>query len=150
MYHALVRRIARANFDRVTREDYKPLLAGCAADVRHRFAGRHALGGERRGRDALRRWLGRLGRLGPQLRLTPEDIWVKGWPHDTTVIVRWSATDTRSDGSPYRNRGVHIIRMRWGKVVDIDAHEDSQAVAEHLDMQAAAGIAEAAAPPIVS
>ena len=40
--------------------------------------------------------------------------------------------------------------MRWGKVVDIDAHEDSQAVAENLARQAALGVAEATAPQIVS
>lgn len=79
-----------------------------------------------------------------------EDIWVKGMPHDTTVIIRWSATDVPPDGFPYRNHGVHIVRMRWGKVVSIDANEDSQAVAENLARIAAMGIAEAAAAPITS
>ena len=77
-------------------------------------------------------------------------MWVNGLPPDTTVIVWWSATDTLPDGSPYRNRGVHVIKMRWGKVVDIDAHEDSQAVAEGLAKQAALGVAEATAAQIVS
>ncbi len=77
-------------------------------------------------------------------------MWVKGLPHDTTIIIRWSATDTLSDGSPYRNRGVHIVKMKWGRVVDIDAHEDSQAVAEGLEKQAALGVTEAKAPQIVS
>jgi ketosteroid isomerase-like protein len=88
--------------------------------------------------------------LGKHLKLTVEDVWVKGLPHDTTVIIRWSATDTVPDGSLYRNRGVHIVKMRWGKVVDIDAHEDSQAVAENLATQAAMGVAEADAPQIIS
>ncbi len=55
-----------------------------------------------------------------------------------------------ADGGPYANRGVHVIHLRWGKVVSIDAHEDSQAVAEMLGKQAAAGIEEALAPPISS
>jgi hypothetical protein len=38
------------------------------------------------------------------------------------------------DGSPYNNHGVHIIRMRWGKVFDIDANEDSQLVAASLQI----------------
>ena len=82
--------------------------------------------------------------------LTVEDIWVKGLPQDTTIIIRWSATDTLPDGAPYRNRGVHIIKMRWGKVTAIDAHEDSQVVAESMARQAALGIEEATAAPIVS
>ena len=75
---------------------------------------------------------------------------MKGLPQDTTVIIRWSATDVLPDGSPYRNCGVHVIKMRWGKVVRIDAHEDSQAVAASMARQAAMGVEEAAAAPIVS
>ena len=64
--------------------------------------------------------------------------------------MRWSATDTRIDGSPYCNHGVHIIEMRWGKVFAIDANEDSQVVAENLSLLAAHGVEEATAPPITS
>ena len=150
MYHAIVKRIARKNFLRVNQKDYSPLLKDCAPNIHHRFSGRHALGGERHDREALRRWFERLGRLGPGLTLTVHDIWVKGWPGDTTVIVRWSATDTLPDGSPYQNHGVHIIKMRWGKIVDIDANEDSQAVAGSLKLRAEYGQQEAAADPILS
>jgi ketosteroid isomerase-like protein len=150
MYHAIVRRIARKNFLRVNNKDYAALLADCAPDIHHRFGGDHALGGERHDRAALARWFERLGRLAPHLTLAVDDIWVKGLPNHTTIIVRWSATDRLPDGSPYRNRGVHIITMRWGKVTAIDAHEDSQAVAASMARQAGLGIAEAAAAPIVS
>ena len=150
MYHMIVKHIARKNFLRVSEKRFDALLNGCAQDVHHRFGGNHALGGERHDREALRQWFGRLGRLGKHLTLTVEDVWVKGLPHDTTVIIRWSASDTLPDGSPYHNRGVHIVKMKWGQVIDIDAHEDSQAVAENLKKQAAMGIAEAAASPIVS
>ncbi|MEH3101649.1 nuclear transport factor 2 family protein [Sphingomonas adhaesiva] len=150
MYHAIVKRIARKNFLRVNEKDFGALLADCAPDIHHRFGGSHALGGERHDKEALARWFDRLGRLGPHLTLTVEDVWVKGLPNDTTIIVRWSATDELPDGSPYRNRGVHIVKMRWGKVTEIDAHEDSQAVAGNLSRQAAMGVAEAAADPIVS
>jgi ketosteroid isomerase-like protein len=150
MYHSIVKRIARKNFLRVNEKDYDALLKDCAPNVRHRFGGRHALGGERHDREALRRWFARLGRLGPTLEITVHDVWVKGMPWDTTIIVRWSATQDMPDGSPYVNRGVHIVRMQWGKIVDIDANEDSQIVAEALKVFAAHGVAEALADPIVS
>jgi ketosteroid isomerase-like protein len=54
------------------------------------------------------------------------------------------------DGSAYVNRGVHVVRMQWGRIVDIDANEDSQIVAESLKVLAAHGVAEALAEPIVS
>jgi ketosteroid isomerase-like protein len=150
MYGSIVARIARKNFLRVNRKDFDGLLADCAPTIHHRFGGRHALGGERHDREALRAWFDRLGRLGRHLTLTVEDVWVKGLPNDTTIIVRWSAIDVLPDGAPYRNRGVHIVRMKWGRIVDIDAHEDSQAVAEGLAKQAALGVTEATASPITS
>ena len=56
------------------------------------------------------------------------------------MILRWSAVQDLPDGSPYNNHGVHIIRMRWGKVFDIDANEDSQLVAASLQIWAAYGV----------
>jgi hypothetical protein len=63
--------------------------------VRH---GTHALGGEHHDKIALGLWLGRLARLGTSLRLTVTDVWGKGLPHNTTVIVRWTATNDLPDG----------------------------------------------------
>jgi ketosteroid isomerase-like protein len=150
MYHFIVKKVATRNFERVNEKDYEALLKNCAADIHHRFGGNHALGGERHDKEALRRWFDRLGRLGPSLKLKVQDVWVKGFPQDTTVIIRWTATQTLPDGSPYANHGVHIVRMRWGTIVDIDANEDSQVVAESMQVFAGAGIDEALASPIVS
>lgn len=150
MCHAIVKSLAKKNFAAVNRKGYAAVLKGCAPDIHHRFSGNHALGGERHDREALRLWFERLGRLSPRLMLDVHDVWVKGFPHNTTVIMRWTATDTRIDGSLYRNHGVHIIKMSWGAVWAIDANEDSQVVAENLALLAAHGVAEATAPPIVS
>lgn len=150
MYHRIVRRIALANFQRVNDHDYDGLLRACRPDVHHRFGGDHALGGERHDREALGAWFERLGRLTPDMVLTVHDVWVTGLPHDTTVVMRWTNTASRPDGGTYRNHGVHVISMRWGKVTRIDANEDSQAVVELLDELAAHGVAEAAAPAITS
>jgi ketosteroid isomerase-like protein len=150
MYHAIVKRIARKNFERVNQHDFDSLLADCVPAIRHQFGGTHALGGVRHDREALGRWFKRLQTVLPDLNLSVTDVWVKGLPNDTTIIVRWEAKATLLDGSPYRNRGVHLIKMRWGKVVDIDAHEDSAAVVNGLAIQARRGIADAAAEPIVS
>jgi ketosteroid isomerase-like protein len=138
MYHAIVKLIAKKNFERVNQKDFEALVKDCVPGVHHRFYGSHALSGER------------LGRLAPGLILTVHDVWVKGLPHDTTIIMRWSGKDTRIDGSSYKNYGVHILKMRWFKIVDIDAYEDSQAVAENLKLQAAHAVGEAAEAPIVS
>ena len=150
MYHTIVKRIARKNFERVNQRDYRSLLNDCVPNVHHRFGGDHALGGERHDRDALGLWLDRLGRLAGDMKLTVRDVWVKGLPHNTTILVRWTNTETLPDGAPYANHGVHVIKMSWFKILDIDANEDSQAVAEWLRKKAALGIEEALAAPIIS
>lgn len=150
MYHTIVKRIATKNFTRVNDHDYDSLLKDCAPDIHHRFGGDHPLGGERHDKEALRRWFQRLSRLSPTLHLTVHDVWVKGLPNDTTIIIRWTATQAMPDNSPYENHGVHIVRMRWFKIVDIDANEDSQVVAESMKIFAAYGNEEALAAPITS
>jgi hypothetical protein len=64
MYHAIVKRIAKRNFERVSKKDFDALLKDCIPRVYHCH---HALGNERHDREALRRWFGRLGRLGRNL-----------------------------------------------------------------------------------
>ncbi|MBL7256365.1 nuclear transport factor 2 family protein [Paractinoplanes lichenicola] len=150
MYHAIVKRIAVRNFERINNHDFQALVNDCAPDIRHRFGGEHALGGERHDRESFHRWMQRLGRVSPTLKLTVKDVWVKGGPARTTIIVRWTATQDMPDNSPYENRGVHVIEMRWGKVVSIDANEDSQLVDSALKVLAAHGVDEALAAPIVS
>ena len=150
VYHTIVAHISRNQFERVNRKDYAAILNDCTPNIHHRFGGNHALGGERYNKEALRKWFDRLGRLGPNLKLTVRDVWVKGWPWDTTVILRWTATDILVDGGKYQNHGVHIVRMKWGKVFDIDANEDSEAVAKNLALQKEHGIKEAGMPPILS
>jgi ketosteroid isomerase-like protein len=150
MYHAIVKRICRRNFDLVNQRDYPSVLAGCTPNIHHRFGGDHALGGERHDQQALGQWFGRLGRLCPDLALTVQDVWVKGLPNNTTAIVRWTNQQAFPDGTAYFNHGVHVISMRWGKVTAIDANEDSQAVAVLLAQLVEAGVTEAAARPISS
>jgi len=150
MYSAIIKRIAIRNFQRVNAGDYEAVLASCTPDIHHRFGGHHTIGGERHDIDALRAWFQRLGRVAPDLTLTIRDIWVKGGPWNTHIIIRWDNAETLPDGSSFANHGVHVVQMKWGKVIDIDANEDSQAVAESMPIRAAHGIDEALAAPIES
>lgn len=150
MFHTLIERQARKTFDHVNNHEYDRVVQGALPNVRHRFAGHHALGGERNDVEHMRMWLERLGRVVPTLKVTVRDVWVKGGLRKAVVIVRWDAAATLLDGDPYQNHGVHVIHLRNRRIVSIDVSEDSQAVASCLERQAKAGIAEALAAPIVS
>ena len=118
--------------------------------TRRRFGGAHAIGGERHDRDTLRRWFERLARVLPNLNLKINNIWVEGWPWHTMVLVQWDGTARLLNGDGYFQHAIHVITLRWGKIHALDVFEDSQEVARALAAQAATGLEEAVAEPIVS
>jgi ketosteroid isomerase-like protein len=150
LYQAIVKRRIRQSFEDVNNHRWDVLMRSIAPDVHHRFGGVHAIGGERHDRETLRRWFERLARVLPNLRLEIRNIWVEGWPWHTMVFVQWDGTATLLDGGGYSQHAIHVITLRWGKIAALDVFEDSQEVARALDAQAAAGLDEALAQPILS
>ena len=150
LYRAIVKKRIRQSFDQVNNHRWDELMESIAPNVHHRFGGDHAIGGQRHDRETLRRWFERLARVLPNLQLKINDIWVQGWPWHTMVFVQWDGTATLLDGGAYFQHAIHVITLRWGKIHAIDVFEDSQEVARALVAQAAAGLDEAVAEPIVS
>lgn len=150
MYHYIVKQLVKKSFGLVNERRFGELVNGMALNVRHSFAGDHAMGGVRNDQAAVKAWLERLARITPNLNITVNHINVEGWPHNTLAIVRWTATATLNNGDPYLNKGIHFITLKWGKVVELDVHEDTLAVYNCLEKQYAAGIKEAKAPQIIS
>ena len=150
LYQAIVKRRIRQSFEDVNNHRWDVLMRSIAPDVHHRFGGVHAIGGERHDRETLRRWFERLARVLPNLRLEIKEIWVEGWPWHTMVFVQWDGTATLLDGGGYSQHAIHVITLRWGKIAALDVFEDSQEVARALVAQAASGLDEALAQPILS
>ena len=150
MYHAIVRRRARGIFERLSRGEWRETTADIADDVVHVFPGEHALGGERHSRDAMERWFERLYRLFPDLNFEVKRVVAQGWPWDTLVAGEWRDWVNAADGVPYENEGAHWIRLRWGKGTYVHAYLETERVADACRRMAAAGIEEAAAPPITA
>ena len=150
LYQAIVKRRIRQSFEDVNNHRWDELMRSIAPDVHHRFGGVHAIGGERHDRETLRRWFERLARVLPNLRLEIKEIWVEGWPWHTMVFVQWDGTATLEDGGGYSQHAIHVITLKWGKIHALDVFEDSQEVARALVAQAAAGLDEALAQPILS
>ncbi|MBO0953164.1 nuclear transport factor 2 family protein [Fibrella forsythiae] len=148
MYHRLVEQIVRQNFARLSQGDYESMLKGMAPLITHTFSGQHALGGTRRSVPAMREWFARLFRLFPGLNFEIRRVAVSGWPWLTTIAVEWTDRATPADGSTYVNEGIHLLQMRWGKVVYLRAYLDTAVLAATLEGLAAHGISEALAPPI--
>lgn len=150
MYHYIVKKFVKKSFGFVNERRFTELAKGMALNVKHSFAGDHALGGVRHDVAAVKSWLERLGRLMPKLCIKINNIVVKGLPHNTLAIVRWTATATLENGDPYLNKGVHFITLKWGKATELDVYEDTLAVYNGLEKQYQSGILEAKAPQIIS
>jgi len=148
MYHAIIKRIARNAFGDLSDRKVEPLLERSAPDLRHTFAGDHALGGTRHSREAFHAWLERLFRLFPELTFTIDDMMATGPPWNTRLAIAWTDRGTAADGVDYQNEGVHLLHLKWGRLMELHAKLDTQHLERTLDRMAAAGIEEAAADPI--
>lgn len=147
-YKRAVARRTRAMFVAVGARDASTVLGGLAPGVHHRFAGSHALAGERHDAAAVARWFDRLGRL--LLAFDVRRVAVSGPPWRTVVAVEWVADVTPQRGEPYVNPGAHVIVIRWGRAVELHAYEDSEAVAVACRRMVELGVEEAGAAPITS
>lgn len=150
MYHAIVRRKLRRTFERLNAHDYDSVVALFAREHVHSFPGAHPLAGTRRTLEDTRRWYARLQTVLPDLQFEVRNIAVSGWPWHTTAAVEWGDRGTTADGAPFRNQGVHVVTLRWGRVSRLEIYCDTKVLAEVCARQAASGITEAAKDPIES
>lgn len=145
IHHLIAKRTTRRAFEHLSTRNPGALLALCSRDLRHEFAGDHALGGVRSSRQGFEDWL---LRLFPVLTFEPRAILVKGPPWNVALAVIWTDRGLAADGVEYRNHGVHELTVRWGRLVSLRAHLDTQHLSQVLERMAKDGIAEASAPPI--
>lgn len=148
MYHYIVKKIASASFEALNKGDYEKVLKGISPDITHTFSGNHPLGGTRHSVEAMRKWFKRLFVISPELHFTIKNIAVSGMPWNTVIAVEWIDRAKPADGSDYVNEGVHIIKMKWGKVFYLHAYLDTQLAAALCERLAKQGLAEASAAPI--
>jgi ketosteroid isomerase-like protein len=148
MYHAIVRRKLRRVFNEIGNRNADYVLAGLAPRFDHSFAGSRALGGVRHSVGGIKSWFERLYRLFPDIDFTLKHVAVSGWPWDTTAMIEWHDSATTATGDPYDNNGVHIVRLRWGKLVGLHAYLDTELVAAACHIMVSKGVAEAGAMAI--
>ena len=124
MYKFVVKRIVRRMFGSLSKGEYEPIVKQFGPESRFVFVGDHPLGGERRGQAAVREWFRESLRLFPGIQIVPQEVVVNGWPWNTVVATHLSISATR-DGRPYRNEGMQLLRLRWGRVVEDRIYEDT-------------------------
>lgn len=148
MYQLIAKQKIRAGFKNISEGKLEPVLSQFAPNIHFSFAGRHAMSGEFHDLATVREWFYRFRRLFPTLQLTAERIFVSGPPWDMVVTTQFKVTYTLPDGTPYSNRGVQILRIRMGRIVEDHLIEDNQILVPALERLTALGVSEAAAAPL--
>ncbi len=148
IYRSIVERQLRRAFEALNRGDHSPVLAAFGTPVEHVFFGEHALGGARRTMAGIVPWYARLKTVFPDLHFDIESLAVRGMPWNTVALVEWRDRFTLRDGSRRGNQGVHVLRLKWGKVVSLRVYCDTQVLAAVLRDLQAQGVADAGLPPI--
>jgi ketosteroid isomerase-like protein len=145
VYKFIVKRIVRRMFARLSRGEYESVVRAFGPESRFFFSGEHALGGERRGREPVRRFFEDTMRFFPGIQIVPQDIVVNGWPWNTVIANHFTVSAPGASGE-YRNEGVQILRLRWGRVVEDLLFEDTQKIAAELSNRERSEAVAATAP----
>jgi ketosteroid isomerase-like protein len=132
VYRLIVKRIVRRTFQRLSQGDYESIVKSFGPDSRFMFAGDHALGGERRGQGAVREWFEQMLRAFPGIQIVPQTVVVNGWPWNTVIATHLAISATRPGGREYRNEGMQLLRLRWGRVVEDLIYEDTLKLDDEL------------------
>jgi ketosteroid isomerase-like protein len=148
IYRRIVEKKLRAGFDALNRGDHQSVMALFAQEFEHVFYGDHALGGARHQHRSIVPWYARLKSCFPDLRFEVQAVAVRGLPWNTVALVEWRDRFTLRDGTQGGNQGVHVLRLKWGKVVSLRVYCDTQVVAGALNSLQQQGVKEAGAAPI--
>ena len=149
MYHSIVKRNLRRAFQQLNDGDYDSILAQFGPQFEHVFPGNHSLAGRRDTPTSNVAWYKRLATIFPDLRFEINNIVVNGWPWDTVATAEWQDSFTLRDGRKGNNQGVHVFRLRWGKVTSLHIYTDTQKLSNYCQELSAQGVADATAVPIV-
>ncbi|MCB0080071.1 MAG: nuclear transport factor 2 family protein [Caldilineaceae bacterium] len=150
MYHYIVKRKLRKVFAGLNAGKIEAVTDELSDQAVHYFIGQHALSGTRRTPDSIRLWYQRLLRLLPDIHFDLENIHVQGFPWATLAAVPWTESNSGTDGVRTSNEGLNLVRIAWGRVVEVRIYTDTQVLVATLDRLAAANVTEAHAPPIIS
>lgn len=117
--------IAR-NMKAIREGDMGPTVAMYADDVKFRFPGRNSFAPGADDKAELEEWLRRFIRLG--LKLYPDEVVLTGFPWNQTIAVRGHIhLDDPDEGRIYDNRYIIWGHIRWGKLREYEAYEDTEA-----------------------
>jgi ketosteroid isomerase-like protein len=122
MYRWLVAKGITFGYRRVVAGKPRLVVAMAAGDVEFTFPGDNSFAGTFHGKQQLDSWLRRFASLSPEFHI--HDVLVAGMPWNTRVALTFSD----AIGDDYRNRGMEYLRLRWGKVKQVEVYLNTETI----------------------
>jgi ketosteroid isomerase-like protein len=132
MYAFFVRRLVRRRFAELSNGDAGRVVARFGPRSAFTMVGDHALGGVCLGREAVGEWFRGFFRTFPGIAIEPRHVVVAGSPWRTTIATQFVVRAELADGSRYRNEGMQLVRMKWGRVLEERIYEDTAVLQDAL------------------
>ena len=124
MYRWAVAKGIRLGYRRLVAGKPGLVLALAADDVEFSFPGDNSFAGILVGKQALATWVRRFASLQPRFDI--HDVLVAGPPWNTRVALTFSD----AIGADYQNRGMEYIRLRWGRIHQVEVHLNTETIHE--------------------
>ena len=134
MYQMIAKHQVRKAFSYINQGNFDKAIANFAPHIRFTFAGHHAIGADLNSRQSVRHWFDRLHEIFPDLKLTIDRISVSGLPWDMMVTTEFDVYATLPNRQAYHNRGVQVLRIRFGQAIEDHIIEDNLLVADALQV----------------
>lgn len=132
MYRWIVAKIVSWLFAELRAGRPRWFLALMADDIHFRFPGDHSWAADFHGKDQAEQWLRRYLEHG--LQLEPREVVVSGPLWRLTICTWFDDRATGDDGTVvYRNEGVLVDRLVWGRITEHVSFEDTQRTAAFDD-----------------
>jgi len=116
----IAKRKLNSAFDALNNRDVDKFLANWADEATFIFPGYVSVGGEFKGKPAIRDWFGRMIKQCPKINFMARHVCIQnifdmtGTNH---VAVEWDVELTNKDGIQVKNSGVTRIDLKMGKAV---------------------------------
>lgn len=134
-------------FNELNKQNYHYLTNLFADEIVYEFEGEHSLGGKRISKKGVEKWFERLILLLPSKFLI-NSISISGPLWNTTAFIEFTDSVTPKFGQPYKNNGIQVVKLRFGKAYNIHTYVDTEKIIKALTTLYDNGIEEAMADKI--
>jgi ketosteroid isomerase-like protein len=148
MYKTIVAKQVRSIFAEINKGNYQAMIDGLAPTFEYTFLGNHPLSGRRTKVATMALWWDRIFRLLPGGTFTIHQVVVQGHPLNTRIAVRSTISATLPSGESYSNDVMQFMRLRLGKLTNIETMEDTAKFERYLATLDPVACPDAIAAPI--